>query len=741
MVGEALEVKRLVARSGRSDAEALRLRRWGRHGHGRELLLEVGGVGIAAGKVGRDGRGHFLPEEGPEVLGVAKEGVVHDLAQARSTQPALGVPAEEAADEVARRGRHGHVGGELQLSRAQVPVELGPALCVPRRQAREHLEDKHAEAPPVDGGAVAALLNDLGGEVLGRAAEGGGAGAAGAVLGEAKVADADEACAVNEQVLGLEVAVEDAAVVQVPEAGEDAGPVKGGVGGREGLHLVEEAEELAALHELEHHEEAVVVLEGCDEADEEGVPNGGEDGLLVDDVLLLVEADDSALVEGLEGVEAARAAVADHLDTAKGADAQGGHDLEVRDSKGLVEAAGQAAEGFEGSPDRLEVDFLGGDAAHGAPRGTAAEVARRGSGGARGGGGGGGRRRREGGGGEAGGQCVGWGLDGRGGGGRNGRLRRRGRGRGHRVGRGAAGLLAAEGGSGAVGASRRCGGCGRRWRRCVGRNPSRCGGRRGSALGGHSDCRCGRGRAERRREAAVRTFARAAPVGGRRGAGQDRPGGGRAGREGRGLFGEEQLCRDAGGVGRDASAHSNRKVGRQDLEELAGLGRHHHRVLAWLAGHDGAVADGVSGAREARRAASHSTCGLPCDEDAERRLLGGLARADDDAAPGKHLWLGDGYNGVDFRHREAAKERHGAKGEGRHAGPKGGRDGCCVGLEGCRLDSKDHGRVGHDAHLAPAVLRAEEGPLAKDFALRHLHGGFVRAQVAQLHSARAHEVD
>jgi len=62
---------------------------------------------------------------------------------------------------------------------------------------------------------VALHRDQLRREVLGRAAE--GVGAVGHLLGEAEVAELDETVAVQQYVLGLEIAIDDVPLVQVLE--------------------------------------------------------------------------------------------------------------------------------------------------------------------------------------------------------------------------------------------------------------------------------------------------------------------------------------------------------------------------------------------------------------------------------------------------------------------------------------------------------------------------------------------
>jgi hypothetical protein len=90
-----------------------------------------------------------------------------------------------------------------------------------------------ARAVPVDRLVVALGRDDLGREVVGRAAQ--RPGDVRHLFREAKVGDLEVAVAVEQQVLGLEVAVDDVHAVQVVEREHDLGRVELGHGVREAL--------------------------------------------------------------------------------------------------------------------------------------------------------------------------------------------------------------------------------------------------------------------------------------------------------------------------------------------------------------------------------------------------------------------------------------------------------------------------------------------------------------------------
>jgi hypothetical protein len=121
-------------------------------------------------------------------------------------------------------------------------------------------------------------MDHLGRDVLGGAAHGVGLdGVAGFVIpephGEAKVDQLDVALGVEQQVLGLQVPVGDAALllVQVLEDQHDLGGVEAGRVLVEAAELAHVGEELAAGHVVEEEIEKVVIGEGREEVGDKGV--------------------------------------------------------------------------------------------------------------------------------------------------------------------------------------------------------------------------------------------------------------------------------------------------------------------------------------------------------------------------------------------------------------------------------------------------------------------------------------
>ena len=89
---------------------------------------------------------------------------------------------------------------------------------IERRESGHHLVQKHTERPPVNGLAVAVAVENLGGEVLGCAAESVRLLVALHVeLAQAEVAERDVAGVVQQDVLGLEVPIDHVEFVQMLE--------------------------------------------------------------------------------------------------------------------------------------------------------------------------------------------------------------------------------------------------------------------------------------------------------------------------------------------------------------------------------------------------------------------------------------------------------------------------------------------------------------------------------------------
>jgi hypothetical protein len=135
--------------------------------------------------------------------------------------------------------------------------------------------------------------------------------------------------AVEQQVLGLQVAVDDVVRVQVVEGQRDLGGVELGDGVREALRLAQQAEQLAALDKVHDHVQVLGVLEGAPQGDQERVLDLLQHAALVVGVLDLLHLDDLGLLQHLDGVEALVVLALHEVHAAEAAGAERALDLEV----------------------------------------------------------------------------------------------------------------------------------------------------------------------------------------------------------------------------------------------------------------------------------------------------------------------------------------------------------------------------------------------------------------------------
>lgn len=173
-------------------------------------------------------------------------------------------------------------------------------LSPERPLAEEQLERDDAEGPPVDGISVAALGEDLGGHVGHRAGDRGERASLGEVDRDVEVGQVSMTSLIEQDVVRLEVPVMDVSLF--PKVSSGDGPMDDAFGvevlEREG-HLgdvetddvlfheaqpVEMEAEVAAEHEVEDHEQVLVVLEGIAQVADEGRVDLLEQAALLDDV-------------------------------------------------------------------------------------------------------------------------------------------------------------------------------------------------------------------------------------------------------------------------------------------------------------------------------------------------------------------------------------------------------------------------------------------------------------------------
>mmetsp|Transcript_114833 Transcript_114833/g.278751 ORF Transcript_114833/g.278751 Transcript_114833/m.278751 type:complete len:254 (+) Transcript_114833:448-1209(+) len=175
---------------------------------------------------------------------------------------------------------------------------------------------------------MALAEHQLGRQVLGCAAQ--RVGAVLDVLGETEVYNLDVACLVDEQVLGLEVAIQDLARVQVVERVEHTRGVEASVADLDGATgALQAVEQLAALNQFEQHVQAMLVLVGLEHLQDERVADRLQDALLVHDVRLLAQRHNLALLQHLQRICLLIGLVAHQLHPPKRACSQGGALLQL----------------------------------------------------------------------------------------------------------------------------------------------------------------------------------------------------------------------------------------------------------------------------------------------------------------------------------------------------------------------------------------------------------------------------
>lgn len=223
-------------------------------------MLEVGGVvrildGRLPGYLG-------IADIGPVEL--AEPGVLLNVLPVVAGAEAFGrIGVEEAENDVLGPQREELRELDHALEYFLVDV-LGFLVVVEGRVTGEQFVDEDADAPVVDGLAVAGLVcffEHFGGEVLGGAADGEGAEVV-ELLGEAEVDEFGEAVGIDHNVFGLEVAEDDVAGVEVADGVEHSGHVKHSGVVVEAAVAGEPGEEFPALDVLEHHVDVLGVLEG-----------------------------------------------------------------------------------------------------------------------------------------------------------------------------------------------------------------------------------------------------------------------------------------------------------------------------------------------------------------------------------------------------------------------------------------------------------------------------------------------
>ena len=142
----------------------------------------------------------------------------------------------------------------------------------------EHLEEHEPSGIHVAALVGGAPLDLLGGEVGNRAEQDAGLARrrlVGDRPGQSEVGDLDLPVTTDDDVLGLDVAVDDPRRVGCPERAEDRLEDREGLPRRERRLLVDDVPQRLALDELHHEEDVAVVLALVEDGDDVGVAEAG----------------------------------------------------------------------------------------------------------------------------------------------------------------------------------------------------------------------------------------------------------------------------------------------------------------------------------------------------------------------------------------------------------------------------------------------------------------------------------
>ena len=133
-------------------------------------------------------------------------------------QPLIRIPLEQAAEQVASLRAETIQDGDILLG--DLLQNFVPRLLALHRSlleridAADHLVEEHAKGPPVDGEGMTVSPDDLGREILGRAAESIGHAVTRLLdLGKAKIGELQVTLRIEEDVLRFQVSVDDAILV------------------------------------------------------------------------------------------------------------------------------------------------------------------------------------------------------------------------------------------------------------------------------------------------------------------------------------------------------------------------------------------------------------------------------------------------------------------------------------------------------------------------------------------------
>eukprot|EP00128_Syssomonas_multiformis_P018552 Colp12_sorted_trinity150504_noHs@33982 len=198
----------------------------------------------------------------------------------------------------------GHVVREHKLAVQNFLVHGVSVLVVERRDACKHLVDQHTQGPPVNGGAVALLLQNLGSHILGGATE----GVCSLImldilLAQTEVSKRNIPIIVHKNVLRLEISVYNVIAVQVVNSKEKLSCIEACSFLVEHLLVLQMEEQLTTIDVVEDQVYLFGIMEGVLESYKERVGVLGKDLAFRLGVLDLVSLHKSTLLKNLHGID------------------------------------------------------------------------------------------------------------------------------------------------------------------------------------------------------------------------------------------------------------------------------------------------------------------------------------------------------------------------------------------------------------------------------------------------------
>ena len=317
-------------------------------------------------------RRDLLAQELVDVDDAEPHVVAHVHVAPRETPQTVGLPPnDQSLDQILRQVVDETTVGEavLDLDDALEETHLVGAVRVKRRATHQHFVNQYPERPIVHALVVTLRQNDFRRQILGSATQ--RVGLVDHNFGKPQIHQHAVPSLIDEDVLRLQVAVTNAALVQVGQRLEDARGVEARVAVRDAIagFRVDDREQLSTLHQLNQHVQVALVLERCHQVDHERVVQRGHDVLFANHTLHLMMADDFALAELLQCVRFAAALVSDQPHLPEGTDTEDAVLDQILESDGRRVEIGSTGrqrrtEALDAANDTLNV-FLGQDAAGG----------------------------------------------------------------------------------------------------------------------------------------------------------------------------------------------------------------------------------------------------------------------------------------------------------------------------------------------------------------------------------------